>query len=58
MIENILCKIDDAKKRRIVKMLLVGYNKSDIIREMSSSYYELNGNIKDIRKVICEVYKC
>lgn len=50
MTESILSEIVDEKTRRIIKMLMLGYKKGEIIRKLNSSNYEINKKIYQVRK--------
>lgn len=45
------------RTRRIVKMLMMGYKKVEIIRKLDSSYYEINKKIYEARKDVSKLYR-
>lgn len=57
MIETILGEINEEKRRNIVNLFSLGLKKADVKRFMDCSNYELMKNIKEIKKVIIDLYK-
>ena len=57
MAEEILSIIVGERTRRIVKMLMMGYKKVEIIRKLDSSYYEINKKIYEARKDVSKLYR-
>ena len=57
MAEEILSIIVGERTRRIVKMLMMGYKKVEIIRKLDSSYYEINKKIYAARKDGAKLYR-
>ena len=57
MIESILSEIVDKRTCRIIKMLMMGYKKGEIIRKLNSSDYEINKKIYEARKDVSKLYR-
>lgn len=51
-VEQIMDRLDNQKQKIIVKMLSVGYNKTDVKRRLCISYYDLMKSIEKIKVVM------
>ena len=56
MLYDIFCKIQIERQKRIIIMLIEGYKKVEIQRYFDITYYRLQKEIENIRKIVNEMY--
>lgn len=56
MLYDIFCKIQIERQKRIIIMPIEGYKKVEIQRYFDITYYRLQKEIENIRKIVNEIY--
>lgn len=56
MLYEIFCKIEIERQKRIIIMLIKGYKKVEIQRYFDITYYRLQKEIENIRKIMNKIY--
>lgn len=56
MLYEIFCKIEIERQKRIIIMLIEGYKKVEIQRYFDITYYRLQKEIENVRKIMNKIY--